>query len=137
MEISIVIPYRIEEDGIVLFGQKRQEDGPLDGKFEFPGGKIEDGESCEEAARREFLEEVGCELNKISLFTHLSFKYPDRSVFLYVYVTDYIESMNLIAQKISFENAQNEVEELNIPDANKTIIMRLVEHFLRESKYNE
>ncbi|WP_412473873.1 NUDIX domain-containing protein [Halobacteriovorax sp. YZS-1-1] len=137
MEISIVIPYRIEEDGIVLFGQKRQEDGPLDGKFEFPGGKIEDGESCEEAARREFLEEVGCELNKICLFTHLSFKYPDRSVFLYVYVTDYIESMNLIAQKISFENAQNEVEELNIPDANKTIIMRLVEHFLRESKYNE
>ncbi|WP_419168027.1 NUDIX domain-containing protein [Halobacteriovorax sp.] len=137
MEISIVIPYRIEEDGIILFGQKRQEDGPLDGKFEFPGGKIEDGESCEEAARREFLEEVGSELNKISLFTHLSFKYPDRSVFLYVYVTDYIESMNLIAQKISFENAQNEVEELNIPDANKTIIMRLVEHFLRESKYNE
>lgn len=137
MEISIVIPYRIEEDGIILFGQKRQEDGPLDGKFEFPGGKIEDGESCEEAARREFLEEVGSELNKISLFTHLSFNYPDRSVFLYVYVTDYIESMNLIAQKISFENAQNEVEELNIPDANKTIIMHLVEHFLRESKYNE
>lgn len=137
MEISIVIPYRLEEDGITLYGQIRNEDGPLDGKFEFPGGKIEDGESCEEAARREFHEEVGSELNKISLFTHLSFNYSDRSVFLYVYVADYTESMTLVPQKISFENAQNEVEELNIPDANKIIIMRLVEHFLRESKYNE
>lgn len=137
MEISIVIPYRLEDDGIIIYGQTRSEDGPLDGKFEFPGGKIEADESCEKAARREFLEEVGQELNKITLFTHTSFQYSDRSVFLYVYVTDYTENMNLIAQKISFENAQNEVEELNIPEANKTIIMRLVEHFLRESKYNE
>lgn len=137
MEISIVIPYRLEKDALVLYGQMRIEDGPLDGKFEFPGGKIEEGESCEQAARREFQEEVGCELNKISLFTHLSFEYSDRRVFLYIYVTDYIETMGLISQKISFENAQNEVEELNIPDANKVIIMRLVEHALRESNYNE
>ncbi|MFG1484499.1 NUDIX domain-containing protein [Halobacteriovorax sp. RZ-2] len=137
MEIAIVIPYSLESDGLVLWGQVRKEDGPLDGMIEFPGGKIEPGEGIEQAARREFKEEVGHELNKISLFTQLKHDYSDRSVFLYVYVVEYTKEMSLISQKIPFENAQNDVENLNIPAANKIIIMRLVEHFLRESNLNE
>ncbi|EPZ52122.1 mutator mutT protein [Bacteriovorax sp. BAL6_X] len=137
MEIAIVIPYSLESDGLVLWGQERREDGPLDGMIEFPGGKIEQDEGIEQAARREFKEEVGFELNKISLFTQLKYDYSDRSVFLYVYVTEYTKEMSLVSQKISFENAQNDVENFNIPAANKIIIMRLVEHFLRESNLNE
>ncbi|WP_412470023.1 MULTISPECIES: NUDIX domain-containing protein [unclassified Halobacteriovorax] len=137
MEIAIVIPYSLESDGLVLWGQVRKEDGPLDGMIEFPGGKVESSESVKEAARREFMEEVGFGLNKINLFTQLKHEYSDRSVFLYVYVTEYTKEMSLISQKIPFENAQNVVENLNIPAANKIIIMRLVEHFIRESNLNE
>ncbi|MFG1484401.1 NUDIX domain-containing protein, partial [Halobacteriovorax sp. HFRX-1_3] len=118
MEIAIVVPYSLESDGLVLWGQVRKEDGPLDGMIEFPGGKIEPGEGIEQAARREFKEEVGHELNKISLFTQLKHDYSDRSVFLYVYVVEYTKEMSLISQKIPFENAQNDVENLNIPAAN-------------------
>ena len=38
--------------------QVRIEKGPLFGLLEFPGGKIENGETPETAARREVLEEV-------------------------------------------------------------------------------
>lgn len=41
---------------------RRPEGVPLSGLWEFPGGKVELGESAEEAARRECLEEAGLEV---------------------------------------------------------------------------
>jgi 8-oxo-dGTP diphosphatase len=42
-----------------LFIARRTEGGAMGGKWEFPGGKVEDGEDCEQALKREFLEEFG------------------------------------------------------------------------------
>jgi len=50
------------------------------GRWEFPGGKIEPGESAADAVRRELAEELGivpCELLSLRSFRH---DYPDRSV---------------------------------------------------------
>ena len=49
------------KDGLVLCAQ-RPLDGSLAGLWEFPGGKIEHGESPEEALKREIREELGCEI---------------------------------------------------------------------------
>lgn len=46
-------------DGRVLLA-KRPGDGPQDGHFEFPGGKIEFGETPEASLEREIEEELGC-----------------------------------------------------------------------------
>jgi 8-oxo-dGTP diphosphatase len=48
----------VEREGRFLAGQ-RPEGVPLAGMWEFPGGKILPGESAEEAAVRECLEETG------------------------------------------------------------------------------
>lgn len=48
----------VRHDGKFLIGQ-RPEGKPLAGLWEFPGGKVEAGETPAEAARRECLEETG------------------------------------------------------------------------------
>jgi 8-oxo-dGTP diphosphatase len=59
----------VEHDGQFLVGQ-RPEGVPLAGLWEFPGGKIEPGESPEAAAVRECLEETG-------LAVQPRFRYPE------------------------------------------------------------
>ncbi len=49
-----------------------QERGPYAGKFDLPGGRIEFGESVEEALRREFLEEVGMEFDRMALLDNFT-----------------------------------------------------------------
>jgi 8-oxo-dGTP diphosphatase len=48
----------IVHDGLVLCAQRGT--GELAGLWEFPGGKVEDGESAPEALAREIEEELGC-----------------------------------------------------------------------------
>lgn len=46
-------------------------------KFEFPGGKIEEGETKEEALHRELLEELNLTTKVKSLFLTVVHEYPD------------------------------------------------------------
>ena len=55
LEIAVAV---VEHEGRFLIGQ-RDEHATLAGYWEFPGGKIESGESPETAAIRECLEETG------------------------------------------------------------------------------
>ena len=49
----------ITQNGLVLCAQ-RGFDGNLPGLWEFPGGKIEHGETMQAALTREISEELGC-----------------------------------------------------------------------------
>jgi A/G-specific adenine glycosylase len=51
----------VERDGRVLI-TRRKESGMLGGLWEFPGGKIAEGESAEDACRREIREEVNLDV---------------------------------------------------------------------------
>ncbi len=59
----------IENDKILLIKQCR---GPYAGKFDFPGGGIEFGETPEEALRREFVEEVAMSFQSMFLLDNLT-----------------------------------------------------------------
>lgn len=51
----------VEHEGRYLIG-RRPEGVPLAGLWEFPGGKVHPGETAEQAAARECLEETGLEV---------------------------------------------------------------------------
>jgi ADP-ribose pyrophosphatase len=59
--VSIVI--FDEKDNILFIHNRRYTVGRLE--WEIPAGRIEDGESLEDAARREAMEETGCELSDL------------------------------------------------------------------------
>ena len=66
-------------DGRVLISE-RICDGPFDGLWEFPGGKIGDAETAADALKRELAEELGITVTAAQPFMELHHEYPDRTV---------------------------------------------------------
>ncbi|MDR3276109.1 MAG: (deoxy)nucleoside triphosphate pyrophosphohydrolase [Treponema sp.] len=64
---------------------RRLPGGDLGEKWEFPGGKVEPGESCEEALVREFGEEFGVSIQAGELLASSSFIHKGQERLLYAY----------------------------------------------------
>jgi 8-oxo-dGTP diphosphatase len=63
------------EDRRLLIGQRRKDDSsPL--KWEFPGGKVREGEAAEAALARELREELGVTLMKCAEIGRVRHRYP-------------------------------------------------------------
>lgn len=75
----------IERDGLVLAAQ-RSATMTLPLKWEFPGGKIDPGESAEECLLREIVEELGIQVGIEKNLPATTHNYPAFSVTLYPFV---------------------------------------------------
>ncbi len=79
----------IEKDSRVLIARRRKKD-TLGGKWEFPGGKVEPGETPEKCLERELKEEFDIETKTGPLFLSTGFKYCLIPIELLVYRVKYI-----------------------------------------------
>ena len=79
VHLDVAAGILIDATGRVLITE-RLCDGPFNGLWEFPGGKIQAGESAREALARELAEEIGVKVMSCDSFMSLSHEYPDRSV---------------------------------------------------------
>ncbi len=76
------------KDGKILMGRRHDREGRFAGFWEFPGGKIEDGESDEVALCREFQEELECNVISSTHFKTVSWEYPDRIIELKFFLVE-------------------------------------------------
>lgn len=81
IEVAVGVIFNSERQ--VLIGQRIVKDAYYQ-KWEFPGGKLEQGETAESALKRELDEELGIKVLDSDSFMMLEHDYPDRKVRLYV-----------------------------------------------------
>ena len=74
-----------------IFIAKRAQKGDMGGKWEFPGGKIEDGEDFETAIKREMLEEFGVDVKVHEKITEGTFFHKGKKCSLFVFFTEFSE----------------------------------------------
>lgn len=77
--LRVVAAAIFDADGRVLIAQ-RPDGKHMAGWWEFPGGKVGQGESDRDALERELLEELGVKARAHRPITTMSHEYPDRVV---------------------------------------------------------
>jgi 8-oxo-dGTP diphosphatase len=83
--VDAAVAVLVRPDGQVLLG-RRPEGKPWAGWWEFPGGKIEEGESALHALQRELDEELGTQATEVYPWLMRSFDYPEKTVRLHFFM---------------------------------------------------
>ena len=124
--IEVVAAIIADQQGNLLISL-RPEHLHQGGLWEFPGGKIEAGETAQQALRREIAEELGIEVVDASLFQQLEFDYPDKSVALSFWRVERFSGSpeSLEGQEIRWITPQ-QLREFQFPAANQPIVERLL-----------
>ena len=86
----------IESDDKILIAQRKSEDDIFGGLWEFPGGKIEEGETPEECMARELKEELNIEVEVGELITSNKHKYPHGIFELLAYAVKHISGVFIL-----------------------------------------
>ena len=93
MKVVNVVAAIIVRDGAVLATQRGY--GDFKGGWEFPGGKIEQGERGEDAVKRELQEELNMEVQVGGLYAKHTFEYPDFIITLSLYECEMLSNFTL------------------------------------------
>jgi 8-oxo-dGTP diphosphatase len=118
----------VDTDGRVLIAQRPQ-GKPMAGLWEFPGGKIENGERPEDTLIRELKEELGITVNDACLapLTFASHSYPDFHLLMPLFVCRRWEGI-LVAtegQQLAWVKP-NRLRDYKMPPADVPLISHLM-----------
>ena len=124
-ERIIVVAAVIERDGRFLVA-RRVKGTHLAGFWEFPGGKVHDDETQEDALRREILEELNTTINRMRKIFFTAHAYPERIVELHFYRGALIgEPQPMLGQALRWIT-RDEFASLEFPPADAELIDGLI-----------
>ena len=125
VEIHVAVGVIIDERGRVLIARRR-DDLHQGGLWEFPGGKVENGESVTEALTRELQEELGIAVGTTEPLLEVGHDYGDRQVLLDVHRVLHWEGQprGVEGQPLAWV-LPSALDDFQFPEANVPIAERL------------
>ena len=117
-----------------VYVSKRLRKKHLENIWEFPGGKVEIGETIEDALIRELYEEVGINLYHYKFLMCQDFCYSNCFVNLYFYLVHSYQGTPWAKEKQEILKIRiDQLPSLVMPKANQDIINTLITNFLNKS----
>ena len=96
-------------------------------KFEFPGGKMEPGETRQEAIKREILEELKMEISVEEDFLTVTHEYPDFKITMHSFICNCKNQNVILTEHISYKwLSKNELAPLDWAAADVPIVNKLI-----------
>lgn len=126
-EVEVVAAI-IQHNDKILCVQRGENKLPyISKKYEFPGGKIEQGESKEETIKREIREELNMEISVIKEFITVNHEYPDFILTMHSYICSCENTSVTLTEHIDYKWLSiGEMEELDWAAADIPIVNKLV-----------
>lgn len=126
-KIEVVAGIIVFEDQILCVQRPKNKLEYVSEKYEFPGGKIEEGESREEALCRELSEELNMSTEIKSLFLTVVHEYPDFELTMHSFVCE-VDSKELVLREHIDKKwlTKNELQSLDWAAADIPIVEKLV-----------
>jgi len=120
LHVAVAVIMNAQYEVLIALRQSHQE---LAGLWEFPGGKVEQGEATRDALKREVQEELALTVVTATPLLKVTHNYGEKSVLLDVWhVQDYVGyAQGAEGQTIRW-CARHDLSKVDFPDANKTII---------------
>lgn len=124
--IEVVAAIIHDEEGRILATQRGY--GPMKDGWEFPGGKMESGETPEEALKREIWEELETRIEVEQLFETIDYDYPDFHLTMHCYICK-VESGKLTLKEHEAARwlTKEQLSSIGWLPADRSIISRLTE----------
>ena len=124
--VEVVAAIIIKDDKILC--TQRADDGRfLALKWEFPGGKIETGETHQEALKREIQEELKLDIDVNDFFLTVDHTYPSFRIIMHAYLCEMNEDSFSLEEHNNFKWLEShDLLNLDWADADKPIVYKLM-----------
>lgn len=121
MKINVTCAIIENEDRVLVVQRSAKMTLPL--KWEFPGGKIEDGESEKECIVREIKEELNLDIRVLKKLNNSVFDYPNISIELIPFVAIQTNDEILLSEHIAYKYmSKNDLLNLDWAEADIPIV---------------